>query len=700
MKAHSLFSLFSLLPAALGQARNLPSGELPVVSYAVPKKPWSEGLGLHRAVVRARRAADALWVRLPWRRRDDPAKKRILVTDTRGKTIPQVFRARADRWTVEVVFGPIPAPEEYYVYYMPFTVQPGFGHYTRDYLPPEAPPDPAWVSRNRLEKGMDFSRRPDLEAGRLLAFQSRTRFDSFFPMEIPATPAETEALLEKTPGEPFLLFPEDRRRPIRMTRHLPVRWLHADRGTFRGRACRNEYYAFQVGLFAARGAVRKVHVRFRGLEHGKDVIPPGNFTCFNLGGIDLSGEPFKKRVDVPEERIQALWIGLNVPREARPGLYRGEIFVGGENVPSKAVRLEILVEDRVLEDRGDGETWRHSRLRWLNSTLGTSEDPIPPFPPLKRRGRTISCLGRRVRLGPDGLPEGIGSFGGRVLASPMRFVLETPEGPAPVEYGPLRFLPSGKDGPPEEPGTEGLVRWEVRGKGAGFTLVCRGEMEFDGHLSFRITLLPSKDLAWKDARLEIPFRAESARYAMGMGCPGGFTPGRHDWKWHGPRDSFWIGGPQAGLHCELRGSTYHGPLLVRFNPPPPPSWDNKGRGGFRIRRKGDTVTAAVFSGPRKVPAGKALDFEFALIVTPVKPLNPAAQFRDRYFHGIYPSEEDVRAGVRVINVHHGNSLNPFINYPFDPDALERLKAYIRKWHRRGVKVKIYYTLRELTNHVT
>jgi len=697
----TLLSLsFSLLLAAGVQGESFQEPGLPAVPYSVPEKPWPEGLGLHRAVVRAGRKADALFVSLPWRRRDDPSKKRILVTDSRGKKIPNVFRVAADRWKAELVFGPLPGAGEYFVYYMPFTVQPGFGGYHRNYLPPEPNPDPEWVSRNKLERGEDLSKRPDLERGELLAFQARTGFDSFYPMEIPASPREVEALLEKVPGEPFLLFPEGRRFPIRMTRHLPLRWLSLGRGTFRGKACRNEYYAFQVGLFAARRAVRNVRVRFGDLLCGKEVIPATNFTCFNLGGIGVSGRPFRKRVDVPEGRVQALWFGLDVPKETRPGLYRGEILVGGENVPSKPVRLEILVEDRVLEDRGDGETWRHSRLRWLNSTLGISEDPIPPFPPLERRGRTISCLGRRVHIGAGGLPEGIESFGGEVLASPLRFVLETREGPAGLDYGPLRFLPSGKENRREEGEAGGITRWEVRGKGHGFTLVCRGEMEFDGHLSFRITLLPSKDLEWKDARLEIPFRPESARYAMGMGLPGGFTPVRHDWKWQGPHDSFWIGGPRAGLHCELRGSSYHGPLLVRFRPPPPPSWDNRGRGGFRIRRKGDAVTATVYTGPRKVRAGRPLEFEFALIVTPVKPLDTRAQFRDRYFHGIHPAEADIRAGVRVINVHHGTPLNPFINYPFVPAALERLRAYIEKWHRRGVKVKIYYTLRELTNHVT
>ncbi len=693
MKA-PLSAALCLLFASGARAQPAQAGGLPLPSYSVPEKPWPEGLGLHRAVVQVDRKGPAAWVSLPWRRRDDPAKKRILVLGPGGEKVPNIFRVQADRRRAVLVFGPVRAPGKHFIYYMPFQVQPHYGWYSKNYLPPEPAPEPAWTAGNRLEKGMDPARRPDLARARLLAFQSRTRFDSFYPMEVPATPGETKRLLAGCPGKAFLLFPEDRRRPIRMRRHIPVRWLQAKQDSFSGKACRNEYYAFQIGLFAARREVRNVRVRFGDLKCGSRFLPKGRFTCFNLGGTDCYGRPFTKVLDVPKGRIQALWIGLDVPRDAAPGLYEGKLLVGGKDVPEQAVHLSIQVEEEVLEDRGDGETWRHSRLRWLNSTLGISDDPIPPYPPLKREGKVLSCLGRKVLLGENGLPAGIESFGGPVLASPMKFLLETARGVPPLKWGPLRFLPPG------EKAGSGAARWEVEGKGPGFTLFCKGKMEFDGHLTFRLTLASSKELALRDARLEIPFTPEASRYAMGMGLPGGLSPGRHDWKWHGPQDSFWIGGAEAGLHCELRGPGYHGPLLVWIKPPPPPSWHNRGRGGFRIRRRGAVLTATAYSGPRIVPSGKPLEFRFALLVTPVKPLDTQAQFRDRYFHGIHPTGEDVRAGIRVINVHHATPLNPFINYPFDPAALERLKAYVRGWRRKGVKVKIYYTLRELTNHVT
>ena len=50
----------------------------------------------------------------------------------------------------------------------------------------------------------------------------------------------------------------------------------------------------------------------------------------------------------------------------------------------------------------------------------------------------------------------------------------------------------------------------------------------------------------------------------------------------------------------------------------------------------------------------------------------------------------------MVNVHHGTDINPYINYPFLRD--EELKRYVDAAHAKGLKAKIYYTTRELSNH--
>ena len=91
------------------------------------------------------------------------------------------------------------------------------------------------------------------------------------------------------------------------------------------------------------------------------------------------------------------------------------------------------------------------------------------------------------------------------------------------------------------------------------------------------------------------------------------------------------------------------------------------KGDSEIRKSKKETLVTVYSGERKLQAGEALDFDFALLVTPVKELDIRSQFTDRYYHnGQYPipAEEDVQAGVKIINVHHANEFNPYINYPF------------------------------------
>ena len=225
-------------------------------------------------------------------------------------------------------------------------------------------------------------------------------------------------------------------------------------------------------------------------------------------------------------------------------------------------------------------------------------------------------------------------------------------------------------------------------------------IEADGYIRYRYTIRAIRDLDITDIRLEIPFRADVAQYMMGMGFAGGFVPEKYETAWAGPYDSFWVGNTYGGLHCELRGASYAGPLLNLYKPEYPASWSNGGKGGFSVRKEGDTILAAAYGGSRKIAAGVSIEFEFAFLVTPVKKVDTKSQFTERYYHNganPWPSDEEALAGVRIINLHHANKYNPYINYPFL--AQKELRAFVDAGHKRGMKVKIYYTIRELTTHL-
>ena len=50
-------------------------------------------------------------------------------------------------------------------------------------------------------------------------------FNSFYPMEVIATSEEVNQIVSQNSDKSYLLFPEDRSNPIRMTDDLPYKWI-------------------------------------------------------------------------------------------------------------------------------------------------------------------------------------------------------------------------------------------------------------------------------------------------------------------------------------------------------------------------------------------------------------------------------------------------------------------------------------------
>ena len=190
---------------------------------------WSaEGLGNHRAVVRVNAKAEAVWVHIPWRRRAlRPEAKAVLVFD--ASTHQQVKNAvtlTVNREFGDLVFEPQTAPGEYLVYYMPYTVSGLTYSPTVTYTPPHATADPVWLRRHQLmPEGINEGAWKSLPRAELVELQARSEFHRFDPMEVIATGQEMKQLLAQNSTSPYLLFPEDRKYPIRMTDDLPLRWI-------------------------------------------------------------------------------------------------------------------------------------------------------------------------------------------------------------------------------------------------------------------------------------------------------------------------------------------------------------------------------------------------------------------------------------------------------------------------------------------
>ncbi len=248
----------------------------------------------------------------------------------------------------------------------------------------------------------------------------------------------------------------------------------------------------------------------------------------------------------------------------------------------------------------------------------------------------------------------------------------------------------------------GKVSWEFRGRAGDLNLEGRAWMEMDGYLEFQVRISASAPTAVKDIRLEIPWARESARYLMGLGQKGGLRPAELKWSWDQKKnqDSLWMGAVNAGMQVGLRAENYSRPLNTNFYLSKPlnlpPSWWNEGRGRVSVAGTGSgPVRFTASGGERTIEPGRDLRFDFLLLLTPFKPIDPRAQFATRFFHSYKPVEEIAAAGANTVNIHHANAINPYINYPFLRPA--EMKAYIDEAHRRGLRVKIYDTIRELSN---
>ena len=516
----------------------------------------------------------------------------------------------------------------------------------------------------------------------MVALQARTGFDRVPPMEIPATAEETSTFLAGFPALDYLVFPEDRANPVRMFEGLPLSWVElGPRAQFSGQAQPGEYYTFQLGVWAARAQIGDVNVSFSDLAPvgGGDAIQAAQMTCFNTEGTDWLVRPLTKVFQIPLGGVRALWIGVPIPRDAS-GTYLGQVTVQPTPGVSTVVPVRLDVSGPVLADQGDGEPWRHSRLRWLNSTRGLEDTVIPPFTPLAVTGSTDTLLNREVTFGINGLPQSIRSNGREILAASVTLLVQTSGGPVLWTRDPTRLLTT----------NEAVVVRETGSDSAQLSLTTRSETEFDGCVTFEATFEAKAAVDVTDIRLQVPLRQDVARYMMGFNREGGTRPAfwQYNWDEDWAHNKVWLGDADAGLQVKLITEPDVWQFWTLRDTGIPESWGNSGNGGATISEAGNQVRLHAYSGPRSMTAGQQLTFHFRFLITPFKPIdNEHWDWR----------EASVAQGGNRVQYHHATTGNGYINYPFlEVDYLINRVAADKAAGQE--KVLLYYTVRELSNH--
>ena len=109
-----------------------------------------------------------------------------------------------------------------------------------------------------------------------------------------------------------------------------------------------------------------------------------------------------------------------------------------------------------------------------------------------------------------------------------------------------------------------------------------------------------------------------------------------DWAWDGVNgnNAVWTGSSAAGLRLFLKGAEPEWQAAVPFDSAQTPpianlSWNNGGRGGITLYYNG---TVKAYTGPITAAAGSGgkVELRFSVMATPVRPLDLAKHFKERY----------------------------------------------------------------------
>ncbi|HVU56813.1 MAG TPA: glycoside hydrolase domain-containing protein [Puia sp.] len=681
------------------------------LSYSNCPGCWNaDTLGNHRIVVQCNGAGNVARVVIPWRRRDiHPENKRIIVQDSAtGKIVLNKATGVINRESGELFFEPVSGKGIYYIYYMPYRNE-GRSNYPRGvYWKPDTTATAGWLGQVKGASGKTVKGAARTVACKALVEQSIDAFNSFYPMEVIATSKETDALVNANKGKAFLVFPEDRERSIRMRNDLPYQWISTGAGMVQDNVGivatvdKGEYYAYQLGVYALKD-MQDVKVSFSDMRGPGGVkITSDRISCINTNGVRYDGTSFIKRVDIPERQVQALWCGVDIPADARPGNYAGTATVeaGGQR---RTIRVLIRISNAMATDQPEKMT----RLKWLNSTLAQANDVIAPYTPLTVEGDSlVNLLGRQIQVNRQGFPEQIRTFftpemtdmgttPNNLLAENIHFHFTGQE-----DGKDIRLVSQGVHFTRKEAGT---VEWNATNIAEELQMDVNASLEFDGYLDYKVKVTALQDIDLKDITMHIPFQPEKAKYMMGLGLKGGYRPDSlYQWKWdvaHKNQDGAWIGTVNAGLQYSLRDEHYVRPLNTNFYLQKPlllpTSWGNDGKGGIAVGIKGKSMLANNYSGARHMKKGDILYYNFHLLITPFHVLNTDFQWVTRFYHK-YNNLDTIKAtGATVVNIHHATPINPWINYPFI--EWKRMKGYIDSAHSLGLKVKIYNTVRELSD---
>jgi hypothetical protein len=763
-------------------------------------------LGNHRVRLRCPVGVAAVLASPEWRRPDAvPASHGVFVTASASARAP-ILNASAlniSRLNGQVAFDTRGSNStgDFYVYWLPFTRNHlgQWGAVAVSYDRPVQTASAAWLAETKASIA-------SLPRCTVISYEARDSFDRFTAMEVVATSSEMAALAAAAHEAPFLVVPESRDNPVRDFQRLPSRFLPlaaaaaarrcggnggSGSGTdplgcdgtlprFQATARPGEFFVFQLVVWAL-APLHGVHVIFEPLQAEADPIKrhrciasgfaaagcaatlrldPAAMSCINTGGTSYLGKPFEKHLNVTSGQVQPLYIGIDVPANLTSGAttLRGAFTVMAEDPShSVAVQVELQVAGPVLQDHGDDNPLKLSRVRWLDSTVGIDNEPPLGFGSLQLDESTNTIRGNGKTIVIErltGLPSRIAvdreSRRNRKATTAPLEVLASPVSLQVQRLGSSGAVAAVQWCPDDTVGgfhwtlqANGVVHWRARAVSCpsnedqpglsrlapALQLEVNGTLEFDGYMDYAVQLNCGEgkgstcELA--SIVLSIEMSGTATRYASGLGergtpwPPPQGQPGRL-WTWASATNATahsvepvhgwlgWVGAVSHGLRLKLKGTQAIWEQPDGFSPLMPSGWAAS-NGTLSLSTDKQAVLSAR-SGRRTLLAGESVPLIFDLVTSPVKKRD-LRHFSWRYLMGCggcdypggrpCPTYNVTKIGVNLVILHQGCDNNPYINWPWgdgpnDTFPADR-QAFVDDRHSKGVRTLLYYTTRELSN---
>lgn len=749
-----------LLGVSITLAQNLPILPITVANsstWAAPNSAACGGSGgFYCGDIRARivlSASDvinnAATVQVYWRRRDpNPEIKGVIVTDESGAGGFDVTADVTSDCGVVSFTRPGLSAGTYFLYYLPFIQDNGgawlefhWGNCTDQ----ENSEKNLCVQGRRRLSSADVCSTKTPAADLVVSLETRDAFNAFTEMEMMATADETAAArVALNANAPFVaVFPEDALNSVRVfDAGIPYKWA-IKAGTppaYSTSAPPGMWLPFQLGLWAYSGIVTNMTGSFTDLtpSSGGASIPASAFTILNFGGIGLDGIYFSKNYTLLNGECGSLWIGLDIPVTATPGLYTGSVSLSAMGVSSSiTVPISIIISGDPVPFNGNEDPTSMTRLLWLNSARGL-EDTVPyPFLPVQAtlnsadKTLSITTANKMILIDPFGMPSSISVNYSRVrrgvpqvishelLSSPVAFSFIAPSGESITGSLTSELLSGVEITSLTNSSVEWFSSYSVQlPVGSSVFVNVSGSVDFTGTINYGVTVFATETTATlSDIQLSVPVASTVAQYIVGGGSQDASKYVDLNWRWSNSTSSnkILVGCAEAGVLLNLKGegAEWDSPMFgadFPIVPFVPSSW-----GGQEARPTNNPYginvtngTLIAFSGPRLSLTTTPVTFLFALTLTPSKAVNWTSHWATRTqqlgYDIPYASPQEVAArGVTVVTIHQGTGgiingslINPWINYPFLNDTVPLLYNYSLQSNALGMGVKFYYTIRELS----